>query len=52
MKGTYAQLNKIRNTINKWQSGDFHPLTCGNDSQNHEVLFPQLELLSETDNLF
>lgn len=52
MKGTYAKLTKIRNTINKWQENDFvHPLTCGNVSL-HENLFPKIDLLSETEDLF
>lgn len=45
MKGNYADLNRIRKTITKHQSIHYlHPLTCGNDPQNHEKLVPQLEL--------
>jgi len=37
MKGTYSELNKTREKIDNWQNGDFHPLTCGNDSR-HSLL--------------
>lgn len=45
MKGNYGELNKIRKSIIKHQSiSYFHPLTCGNDSQNHAKLKPQLNI--------
>jgi hypothetical protein len=43
MKGSYEKLNKTRNMIIKHQNGDFHPLTCGNDSQNHSPLVTSLQ---------
>jgi len=44
MKGTFSELNVIRKNIEEWQNSIFvHPLTCGNDSQNHDPLMPQLE---------
>lgn len=53
MKGTYVEMNRVRNLINEWQSNAFvHPLTCGNNSQSHDVLYPRLDLLSETKDYF
>jgi hypothetical protein len=43
MKGSYAKLNKVNNSITKKQNGGFHPLTCGNDSQKHSLLESKLE---------
>ncbi|MCK2000732.1 hypothetical protein MZM54_04925 [[Brevibacterium] frigoritolerans] len=44
MKGSYKELNEVRKTIVTWQNNEgVHPLTCGNDSHNHDVLVPLLE---------
>ena len=43
MKGSHSKLNKVKNSISKWQNGKFHPLTCGNDSQKHSILKSKLE---------
>lgn len=43
MKGTYNELNSIRNIIKEWQSNTYvHPLTCGNESR-HQNLVTQLD---------
>jgi hypothetical protein len=52
MRGTYSELNKVRIYVNEWQNSIFfHPLTCGNDS-NHEILYPKIDLISKTEDLF
>lgn len=52
MRGSYAKLNKIREQINNHQwNPNTHSYTCGNDAR-HIELFPRIELLSETEDLF
>lgn len=43
MKGSYSELNNIRNIVKEWQSNGYvHPLTCGNESR-HQNLVAQLD---------